>query len=137
MSHNDQNDDAPDIPPAVSAANWASLDAPRVRTSPAVRIRVENDAGGYPQLTLTTKDGSEICFRDVSDLAVLLAFVNHVLIEKDDPRSFTHAIVEHLRKAADVVEQEAFRPEERDRALALLEFADALESMLPPKREAE
>jgi hypothetical protein len=102
---------APDIPPALTASEWAKQE--------------EGDLGGF-RIVGRGIDGPHY-------LAVLIARANAALPD-EDPRKIRREHVRLLRDAADALPEEG-----RATALGLdtnasrlHEFADALESYLPP-----
>lgn len=122
-----------DMPPALPAESWAPSNPSthRVRTSTPLAIAVENVAD-HAALVITPKNQPRITFRDVGDIVALIALANEVLRRFDDPRAFTRESIELLRGVADAYEHDTAGSGD-DRAACLHEFADALESMLPPK----
>jgi methyl-accepting chemotaxis protein len=128
------NNDAPDIPPALTAEEWNLGYSSRALF---VKFTREGIAGN-PRLDIEVKQAP---LSDVGDLAALIALANEALRRFDDPRAFTRDIVGDLRSAASNVKMIADQIDPTDAGVAgivraradrLEEFADALESMLPP-----
>lgn len=132
----EQDDDAPDIPPALSAREWQRLQF----QGPAFNVFVDGAVG------LIVSDGAEPVEADsVKKIAALIALANEALRRFDDPRAVLRQHVALLRLAAKSLEWHGvadLMPEPEEEALyreadllpsRLHEFADALESMLPPQ----
>lgn len=142
-------EDAPDIPPALSDRDWQRRGT-GIATSTVhrqidpVMIRREHDV-----LIISGRgDGNEIEIRDADHLAALIALANDTLRQFDDPRALIREHVTLLRELAERLGEESIstveRPEGRigvtvddlrpdlDRFGMIHELADAIESYLPP-----
>jgi hypothetical protein len=135
------SDDAPDIPPALVESEWDTLRISRtLQDGLPVEIGIETRPLGGQQLALRTSVLKyEFC--DVNDVAALAALCNEFLRRMDDPRAFTRKTVKALRmiiEKTDMLWDEGPEGEGwpsvelSESRSAISEFADALESMLPP-----
>lgn len=140
------NNDAPDIPPALIYDEWASRATTIAHYGNrfVACIREKDQTPERDALVLTEiPDTGEVWIEDVGDLARIIALANEVMRSYDDPRAFTREIVGDLRSAASNVKMIADQIDPTDAGVAGIvraradridEFADALESMLPPER---
>jgi len=114
----DVDNDAPDIPPALSEHEWAQWRAHRLNP---VTMRVE--ASGFPTPPAT--------------LVKLIALMNDQLHD-EDPRKLTRADAAMLRRAAEVIgaiesDDEATTRANGELFSQLHEHADVIESFLEPE----
>ncbi len=122
------SDDAPDIPPALTEQEWGaevrsvmSGKGPMLVSIPGALVF----SNGPYELPVAS-------FRNANDIAAIIALANEQLRQFDDPRAFTHDVVKLLREVADAYEHDTAGLGD-DRFSRVHEFADALESMLPPE----
>lgn len=120
--------DAPDIPPALSAEEWRKRFT--VRPGPAHVIFYEGQRSALCVGQQTTA-GPVVVLQDVNDLAALIALANAEMRRFDDPRAILREHVTLLREVADAYEHDTAGIGD-DRSDRVREFADALESYLPP-----
>jgi len=135
------DDDAKDIPPALSGGEWFDLYTTRPGDA-----RVQIYLGERHALCIGKRGPDRIIvLNDVNDLAALIALANETLRRMDDPRAITREQVSDLRDAISNLERlsdslserpdladSAYPLAVRRRADALSDVVDALESYLPP-----
>lgn len=121
------DDDAPDIPPALSEKEWGDLFAYDRRTT----IMIMGADSDKRELSLAG-GGHNVRISDADDLAALVALANEMLRRFDDPRAILRGHVTLLREVADAYEHDTAGLDD-DRSARVHEFADALESYLPPE----
>lgn len=143
---NEAEDDAPDIPPALSETEWLSGRAKRetftqftLRDVPETVANGGSIVSGGCVLGIADSAGV-ISVSDSDALAALIALANEALRRMDDPRAIRREHVALLRQSSDALENhhvDLYVPTDSDHepepvSSALLEFADAIESYLQP-----
>lgn len=129
-----EHDDAPDIPPALSADEWRNerTDWPNVV---GFELRKPDELEQSHRLAITFLDAESqtrkfIELKDANEIAALISFANEVLRRFDDPRAITHEILATIRRVdRDLTAEFTDKP-----LYEVHDFADALESMLPPEK---
>lgn len=143
----DNQDDAPDIPPALSPEEWK--EGGRERKHFWVRLAGDK----YTHLRIGGDARNQYwSAADTDDVAAIVALGNEVLRRMDDPRAITNETVRLLRVAAAQLDEHCPDPDQplpvgfidtealiaHNNRLGLTysllhELADALESYLPPE----
>lgn len=140
------DDDAPDIPPALSANQWKQARAYHAANPQVIKLEEINS-----RLVLTITDekfeADALTVSDVAGLAALIALANEALRRFDDPRAFRREHVRLIRSCIqrmDADEKAAWDGGDDEKASEINEatdnlaaLADALDSMLPPRKEGE
>lgn len=121
----EQNDDAPDIPPALNERQWQGFQFARGPIQLAIM-----DPPGLVCLVRSDEVQATAVLNDVNDLAALIALANEALRRFDDPRAILAKHVALLRKIADGRWESDI---EEDKYGELHELADALASYLKPE----
>jgi hypothetical protein len=148
------DDDAADIPPALSASEWNVLEAKRRNGELEISVAKYGDELAKLYVWDSQVDpGASTQVDDANDVAAVIALSNELLRRFDDPRAFTREHVELLRDLANRIGEESisYRVEASDpeklgisaadlapdfRQIDLLnDLADALESYLPPRAQ--
>jgi hypothetical protein len=113
----DDQTQAPDIPPALTEAEWSF----KIVDRPSVRADANRGFRGH----FLFPDGMV----DANDVAALIALANAAMND-EDPRKFTRRQIKVLRQAAEFC---SMSPSQSWLHEELHDIADAIESLLPPE----
>lgn len=124
--------DAPDIPPALSESEWENEAA----IVGGLGVRIRHTIPNQPTLEISSVDGRIATpvlhsIADTNSIAALIALANAAMND-EDPRKITRETVDTLRQMRALLHGVGMGVDPEGGRTFVAELADALESLLPP-----